>query len=188
MTAPSAPAPPPSAPAPPVTRERDFWPLIAVALALGIFGAFFSLAFLAIVGKGGHWWHVSNPKWDGGHWWWVAVTAAAGIGVGVVRHFTKLPWETSGVADDMAAKHVEPKTVPGILGVSLVSLVGGASLGPEKALGNGGGWAGGWLARRYKLNKDDSGVSTLSGICRILRWLVLRGDHQRDVRHGAFAP
>ena len=163
MTAPSTPAPTPPPPELPVTRQPGFWRLIGLAILLGIFGAFFSLAFLAIIGKGGHWWHLSNVKWGGGHWWWVAVTAAAGIAVGVLRHFTKLPWETPGLVEDLEAEHVEPKLVPGILLVSLASLVGGASLGPEKPLGSGGGWAAGWLARRYKLDNDDAGITTLAG-------------------------
>jgi H+/Cl- antiporter ClcA len=53
--------------------------------------------------------------------------------------------------------------VPGILSVSAVSLIGGASLGPEQALGTGGGWAGGWIARRRGLDPDDSKVNSLAG-------------------------
>jgi H+/Cl- antiporter ClcA len=163
VTAVSAPTPPSPAPELPVTREREFWPLVGLAIVLGIFGAFFSLAFLISTGKGGHWWHVSNVSWGGGHWWWVAVTGATGIAVGVLRHFTKLPWETPGLVEDLQTEHVEPKLVPGIILVSAASLIGGASLGPEKPIGSGGGWASGWLARRYKLDKDDAGVTTLAG-------------------------
>jgi H+/Cl- antiporter ClcA len=44
-----------------------------------------------------------------------------------------------------------------------VSLIGGASLGPEKALGTMGGGAGSWLARRKGLEDEDAGVNTLAG-------------------------
>jgi len=47
--------------------------------------------------------------------------------------------------------------------VSAVSLIGGASVGPEKALGSMGGGAGSWIARRQGLGDDDSKVNTLSG-------------------------
>ena len=53
--------------------------------------------------------------------------------------------------------------VPGIAAVSAVSLIGGASLGPEKALGAMGGGAGSWIAARYGLGEEDSQVNTLAG-------------------------
>ena len=53
--------------------------------------------------------------------------------------------------------------MPGIVAVSAVSLIGGASLGPEKALGAMGGGAGSWLAQRRALGKEDSQVNTLAG-------------------------
>jgi H+/Cl- antiporter ClcA len=48
-------------------------------------------------------------------------------------------------------------------GVSAVSLIGGASLGPEKALGTMGGGAGSWIAARRGLGQEDSRVNTLAG-------------------------
>ena len=53
--------------------------------------------------------------------------------------------------------------MPGIVAVSAVSLIGGASLGPEKALGAMGGGAGSWLAQRRALGEEDSQVNTLAG-------------------------
>ena len=44
-----------------------------------------------------------------------------------------------------------------------MSLIGGASLGPEKALGAMGGGAGTWVARRRALGNEDSQVNTLVG-------------------------
>ena len=58
---------------------------------------------------------------------------------------------------------VDPGLVPGIVAVSTVSLIGGASLGPGKALGAMGGGAGSWLAQRRTLGKEDSQVNTLAG-------------------------
>ena len=147
----------------PVTRTREFWPLMGYSIVLGVFGAFFSLAFLLVIGKGGKWYMTSSDTWWGGHWWWVAVTAAAGVVVGLLRNWTKLPGKTPSLIDDLHAAHVEPSVVPGILAVSAISLIGGASLGPEQALGTAGGWAGGWIARRRGLNTDDSKVNTLAG-------------------------
>jgi chloride channel protein, CIC family len=156
---------PETTPALPVTRTPAFWPLMGYAIVLGVFGAVFSLLFLLGTGRGGHWYKVANDSWWGGHWWWVAVTAAAGVVVGLVRIWTKLPMDSGGLIQDLQAESVDMKLVPGIIAVSFVSLIGGASLGPEKALGSGGAGFAEWLARKRKrgLDEEDTQVNTLTG-------------------------
>ena len=77
---------------------------------------------------------ILHPGWFGGHWWWVAVTVAAGIVVGLLRLLMRLPEQIPSLIADLTDGHVEARLVPGIVAVSAVSLIGGASLGPEKAL------------------------------------------------------
>ena len=139
-------ATPGQAAVPPVTQQREFWVLVGYAVALGAFGAFAALIFVGAITLGGKWYSDSHPGWFGGHWWWVAVAAAAGVAVGLVRRLTRLPWKTPGLFADLSTEHVDPGLVPGIAAVSLVSLIGGASLGPEKALGSMGGGAASWIA------------------------------------------
>ena len=148
---------------PPVTQQREFWVLMGCAVALGVFGAVVGLVFIGVITFGGKWYDDSDPGWFGGQWWWVAVAAAAGAGVGLLRRLTRLPQEIPGLFADLQTGRVETGLVPGIVAVSTVSLIGGASLGPEKALGAMGGGAGSWLARRRALGKEDSQVNTLSG-------------------------
>src|SRR4029450_10828902 len=132
--------------APPVTRKREFWVLMGYAVALGAFGAVAGLVFIGGITVGGKWYNACEPGWLGGHWWWMAVAAAAGAAVGLLRRLTRLPQEVPGLFADLQTEHVDPGLVPGIVAVSTVSLIGGASLGPEKALGAmGGGRAAGWL-------------------------------------------
>ena len=90
----------------------------------------------------------------------VAVAAAAGAAVGLLRRLTRLPWEVPGLFADLQTEHVNPGVVPGIVAVLTGSLIGGASLGPEKALGSMGGGAGSWLAERRTLSKENSQVNT----------------------------
>jgi H+/Cl- antiporter ClcA len=156
-------AAPKSAVAPPVTQKREFWVLMGYAVVLGVFGAFAALVFVGAIKFGGKWYSDSHPGWFGGHWWWVAVAAAAGAAVGLVRRLTRLPWKTPGLFEDLQTEHVDTKLVPGIAAVSLVSLIGGASLGPEKALGAMGGGAGSWIAQRRGLTTEDAQVNTLAG-------------------------
>ena len=155
-------APGPGA-APPVTQKREFWVLMGYAVVLGVFGAFAGLVFIGVIKFGGKWYSDSHPGWFGGHWWWVAVTAGAGLAVGLLRRLTRLPLEIPGLFEDLKTEHVDPGLVPGMVAVSAVSLIGGASLGPEKALGAAGGGAGSWIARRRALGEEDSQVNTLAG-------------------------
>jgi H+/Cl- antiporter ClcA len=147
----------------PFTATRDFWVLMAYAVALGVFGALVALVFMGVIGVGNNWYTDSDSGWFGGQWWWVAITAAAGVGVGLLRHVTRLPEQIPGLIADMKEEEVNPRLVPGIVAASAVSLIGGASLGPEKALGSMGGGAGTWSSRRRGLETEDRQVNTLTG-------------------------
>jgi H+/Cl- antiporter ClcA len=152
-----------SAASPPFTRTREFWVLIAYAVVLGVIGALAGLIFMGVIGVGDDWYDPSGSGWFGGHWWWIAVTTAAGVVVGLLRRLLHQPDTTPGLIADLRDEHVDPRVVPGIAGVSAASLIGGASLGPEKALGSLGGGAGSLLSRRRGLSEEDSKVNTLSG-------------------------
>src|SRR4051812_42475650 len=136
---------------------------MAYAAGLGVFGAFAGLAFIGVLKVGGDWYTDDNPSWFGGHWWWIAIAGASGAVVGLLRRLTRLPEQVPGLFEDLQTEHVHPGLVAGVVAVSTVSLIGGASLGPEKALGTMGGGAGSWLAERRALRADDSKVNTLSG-------------------------
>jgi H+/Cl- antiporter ClcA len=156
-------APSEQGPSPPFTEKREFWILMAYAVALGVFGALVALVFMGVIGVGNNWYTDSDPGWFGGRWWWVAITAAAGVGVGLLRHVTRLPEQIPGLIADLKEEQVNPRLVPGIVAASAVSLIGGASLGPEKALGSMGGGAGTWSSRRRGLETEDRQVNTLAG-------------------------
>src|SRR6476660_756587 len=151
------------APSPPFTQNREFWVLMGYAVALGVFGAFAGLVFMGVIGFGGRWYADADPGWFGGQWWWVAVTAGAGVVVGLLRRLMRLPEQIPGLIPDLQEGHVEPRMVPGITVVSAVSLIGGASLGPEKALGSVGGGFGTWISRRRRFSAEDSQNTTLAG-------------------------
>ena len=148
----------------PVGQTREFWILMGYALLLGVLGAIAGLVFLGLTdGIGNNWYDVSDPGWFGGHWWWVAVTAAAGLAVGLLRALTKFPAKIPGLIADIESAHIDTGLVPGLVGISAVSLIGGASLGPEQALGNMGGGAAAWIARRKGLDDEDGEANVLNG-------------------------
>ena len=118
-----------------------------------------------------------DPGWFDGSLWWVAVTAGAGLIVGVLRRFLHVPDKVPGTVEMIKEQRVEPSMVPGAVAVSLVSLAGGASLGPEDALGKIGGGLGTWISERRKLGEDVRATNTLSGMsaayggcCRLRSW------------------
>jgi len=155
---------PPAPPPPPITQSKGFWLLMAYALVLGVLGGLAGLVFLGVVGHGEKWNVVTNPHWLGGHWWWVAVTAAAGLVVGVLHRVLRVPDETPGIIAEIKTGEVDARLVPATVLISAVSLIGGASLGPEKALGSIGGGFGTWIAKRRGLGSEDGQVNVLSGM------------------------
>ena len=149
-----------------LTRSPGFWVIIRYAALFGVVLAFAALAYLGLVKGGTNLWFTlpKNPGWFDGSLWWVAVTAGAGVLVGLLRRAFRLPVKLPGLVRELKAHHVEPSTVPGGVVVSLVSLVGGASLGPEAGLGMMGGGLGSWISQRHKLSEDIAATNTLSGM------------------------
>ena len=148
----------------PITQSPGFWSLMAYAVALGVFGGFAGLVFLGVIDHGEKWNVDSNPHWLGGHWWWVAVTAGAGLIVGGLHRLLQVPEQTPGIIAEIKTGQVDAPLVPATVLISAVSLIGGASLGPEKALGSMGGGAGTWIAKRRRLDAEESQVNVLAGM------------------------
>jgi H+/Cl- antiporter ClcA len=149
-----------------LTRSPGFWVIMRYAALFGIVLAFAALAYLALIEGGTKLWFTlpKNPGWLDGSLWWVAVTAGAGVLVGVLRRAFRLPLKLPGTVQELKDQRVEPATVPGAVAVSLVSLAGGASLGPEAGLGMMGGGLGTWLSERRKLSEEMRATNTLSGM------------------------
>src|SRR5215471_1463917 len=149
-----------------LTRSPGFWVIMRDAAVLGVVLAFAALAFLGLLKGGVKVWFTlpKDPGWFDGKLWWVAVTAGTGVLVGVLRRVFRLPAKLPGTVAELKAQRVEPSTAPGAVVVSLVSLVGGASLGPEDALGKMGGGLGTWLSERRKLSENVQATNALSGM------------------------
>ena len=149
-----------------LTKSPGFWVIMRDAALFGVALAFGALAFLGLVKGGTNLWFTlpKDPGWLDGSLWWVAVTAGAGVLVGVLRRGFRVPVKLAGTVEELKDRRVEPSTTPGAVAVSLVSLAGGASLGPEDALGKMGGALGTWVSDRQKLSEDVQETNTLSGM------------------------
>ncbi|MGB7982262.1 MAG: chloride channel protein [Candidatus Nanopelagicales bacterium] len=144
---------------------REFWLVIGYAAILGAVGAVGGLVFLGVIGVGPTWYgDDAGTGWMQGQLWWVAVAAAAGLLVGALRRLFAMPAHLPGLIDDLETGQMDTAMVPKTIAVSAVSLIGGASLGPEVALGSIGGGTGSWIAKRRKLASEDGQALTLSGM------------------------
>jgi H+/Cl- antiporter ClcA len=150
----------------PLDKSPGFWVVLRDAALFGVVLAFAALAFLGLLKGGTKFWFTlpKNPGWGDGSLWWVGVTAGAGVLVGVLRRLFRVPATLAGTVQELKDARVEPSTAPAAVAVSLVSLVGGASLGPEDALGKMGGALGTWFSERRKLREDVRETNTLSGM------------------------
>ena len=70
-----------------IARSPGFWLLMRYAALFGVVLAFAALAYLGLVKGGTDLWFTlpKDPGWLDGSLWWVAVTAGAGVLVGVLR-------------------------------------------------------------------------------------------------------
>lgn len=143
---------------------REILWMVVYALVLGAVGAVAGLLFLGVTEIGEDWYGDPGLGWFEGPLWWVAVAAGAGLIVGLLRRWLRMPDEIPGLIEDLQQEHIDVRRVPSIVAVSAVSLFGGASLGPEVALGQMGGGAGGWIAKRRKLDGDNTKSLTLAGM------------------------
>jgi len=146
------------------TRPPGFWRLLGYAGLLGMVGVVAGLVFITVTGLGSEWYGQSGSGWFEGHPWWVLVAAGAGLVVGLLRRYLRMPATVPGLIEDLRSERVERKAVPSIVAVSAVSLIGGASVGPEVALGQMGGGSADLIASRRSLDADDTKALTLSGM------------------------
>jgi H+/Cl- antiporter ClcA len=148
----------------PEVETRSFWRLVGYAALLGVVGGIAGMVFLGVIGIGASWYGDPGLDWFDGPVWWIGVAAIAGLIVGILRRVLRMPQKTPGLIEVLQKEHVDPRGVPSIVAVSAVSLIGGASLGPEVALGQIGGGTAGWIAKLRRLDDDDAKALTLSGM------------------------
>ncbi|MFV0526640.1 MAG: chloride channel protein [Acidimicrobiales bacterium] len=138
---------------------RHFWRVIAGSVVVGLISAVCCLVFLALehAVTGRLWGEGETPMgYFSGSWSAVAIVLAAAVAVGLLRR-----WMTIDGADpNFIAEMVEGR-VPwqrgfqfGALG--LVSLVGGASVGPEAPLGTVGGAIGTAVGDRIEPGRPET--------------------------------
>jgi H+/Cl- antiporter ClcA len=146
----------------PSVSRRKYAILIGHSALLGLFGGLLTVLYLLAIEGGVHvlWGETDQMGWFSGSWQMLVIPTVAGLVAGFAYRRTSLPARFKGFIAELEEGEVEPSTAPGALLVAVVSLIGGASLGPEAPVGTGGGAAGTWLARRR--GADDAGTRALT--------------------------
>jgi H+/Cl- antiporter ClcA len=104
------------------------------------------------------------PEWQpfSGSWTIVVIMTIAGFIVGLIHHFTVA--EQLNYFAGMVKGRLDPKPVPASLLVSLVSLIGGFSVGPEAPTGFMAAGLGTWLSERRNLSEEVRKSNILGGV------------------------
>ena len=139
--------------------------LIFYAFGLGLVAGALGLGYLGITGAGIEliFGESGIGTWSG-EWWWIAVVVLGGIAVTALRSQWALPDETPGAIDSIESADVDHHTAPKLVGISAISLIAGASLGPSFALVIMGGALGSWLAKRKWVEGKADETYTLAGM------------------------
>jgi chloride channel protein, CIC family len=146
-------------------RSRAYWERLCWGLFLGLISAVGAFIFIMLmnlgqsifVGKLAHnWTPFSGP------WWIVVVMTVAGLLVGMIHRFSSARQiDAFGALDE---GYLDPKPVPSSLLASLLSLIGGFSLGPEVPTGFLAAGLGSWISKRRKMDAGTTRTNVLSSV------------------------
>jgi H+/Cl- antiporter ClcA len=143
------------------------------AVVIGTLAGLATMAFTQIVRIGTDliWPDDIDYEWLGGEWWWLAVTGVSGLIVGIMRLYLPVD-ELNGSLTIMQESHVDRSTALSAISISIVSLIGGASLGPFDGGVRSGATIGDWYSSMRGLSDREKEVDTLSGISASLGGLL----------------
>lgn len=157
-------------------NESEFWRVLFLSGFFGIIMGLVGLVFLNIADHVPKEW-VDNGSFDdasdadfyAGKKSWILITGGAGLIVGLVRYLYSYPDNLPGIFKEITDYHVDPTWSPLTVFISAISLAGGASLGPEQAMGNlGGGMATYVVENLLEFEPDNRKLVVLSGMSAAL--------------------
>ena len=147
-------------------RDRVFWFRMGRAVLIGALAGLAAMAFTQVVRIGTEliWPEEVDYGWLGGEPWWLLLLGLTGLIVGVLRGALHVPDDLRGSLGIIQEGAVDRSTALPAIGISIVSLVGGASLGPFDGGVRSGATIGDWFSTIRKLPDREIQVNTLSGI------------------------
>jgi H+/Cl- antiporter ClcA len=146
-------------------KSRTYWKKMAWGLSLGFMGAVAALIFILLMDLGQSFYiPYTTNTWQlfTGPWWLVVIMTGAGLIVGLIHHYT--PAKQMDVFDAMEKGYLDPKPMPSSVVASLVSLIGGFSLGPEVSTGMLVTGLASWISKKRNLDPDTTSIMVKSSI------------------------
>jgi H+/Cl- antiporter ClcA len=145
---------------------------MALVAVLGVISALITFAFVALVHRGTHllWTEAALALGLDPRFFTLLVCTLGGLLVGLL---VKLFGDHNAIFADLMREFGETgrfnyRHAPGIVVTALVSLVSGASLGPEAPLADACGGLGTWISDRLKLNEQETRTMGYSGVSGML--------------------
>jgi len=147
-------------------RNPQYWRQLGWGAIMALLGVLGTLAFAILMTLGlgliWSWLDPNDVQAFSGNWKIVAILTGAGLIVGLIHHFTNA--EGANVFLSVIKGRLEPKGVPAVLLVSLISLAGGFSLGPEVPSGMLAGGLATWISEKRKMSAEFRDSNVKSGI------------------------
>ncbi len=145
-------------------RSASYWRQLGWGALVGLLSAIGAFVFIGLMNLGiGLVWP-NPPGWEpfSGSWTIVAIMTAAGLLVGLVHRFTVAA--ELDVFKAVVDGRLDPRPVPASLLASLLSLIGGFSLGPEVPTGMLSAGFATWLSERRKLGQEMTRTNVIAGV------------------------
>jgi chloride channel protein, CIC family len=148
-------------------RSRVYWKKMGWGLFLGLIGAISALIFIILMSLGQSiflpylkytWAPFSGP------WWIVGLMTVVGLIVGIIHRYTPAKEMDVFGAITMDKGYIDPKPMPSSVLASLISLIGGFSLGPEVSTGMLSGGLASWISKKRKLDPETTKINFLSSV------------------------
>ena len=145
-------------------RSKDYWKRLSWGLILGLFSAIGAYIFIFIMNIGQKLLLPNLTNWTpfSGPWYMVVVMTVIGLMVGLIHRYTSA--RQMDVFNAVDTGKMDPKPVPPSLLVSIISLIGGFSLGPEVPTGMLAAALGSWISKNLKMDDKTSRTNVISGV------------------------
>ena len=156
----------------PQAKPALYIKLLALVVLLGLISALVTFAFMFLVNQGTRlvWEQAAQGLGVDPRLFTLLVCTGGGLLVGLL---VKLFGDHNGIFADMMQEfgktgRFDYRNAPGIVITALVSLIAGASLGPEAALADACGGIGTWVSDRFKFEDQPMRTLGYSGVSGML--------------------
>jgi H+/Cl- antiporter ClcA len=157
-------------------KPVSYMRLLVMVVLLGTISAAITFAFITVIHLGIElvWAETKRSTNLDPRLFVLLVCTLGGLLVGLL---VRLFGDHSGIFADVMLEfgrtgRFEYRTAPGMVVTALVSLIAGASLGPEAPLADACGGAGTWVSDRLKLNDQETRAMGYSGVSGMLAALI----------------